>query len=52
MVPYREDIVDVTNRHSCANKSLIGCQNKGSFIPVVGTLEQQQQCLFGGEEKH
>ena len=34
-----EDIVDVTYCHSCANQSLIGCRNKGSFVPVVSKVE-------------
>ena len=35
---YREGIVDVTYYHKCANQSLIGCRNKGSF-QVVGIFE-------------
>ena len=32
---------DVTHCHLCANQSLIGCGNKGSFAPVVDTFEKQ-----------
>ena len=44
LVNSREDIIDVTYCHLCANQSLFGCRNKGSFVPVVGTFDKSDVC--------